>query len=457
MSYSPDIHRLLPQSPDAEKGILASIILAPYECVAICDDAGVDAEWFHIPAHATVYAAIRAILDAPSGQLSFLSLTTYLSDRQKLDGIGGTGFINELWTFLPTASNLQYYVDLAGSKLRLRRIIKVCNEYGARAYDEQHEAETLASEFESKVLTLSEGKAGRAEKSNKQLAMQVVANIQNLYENKGKITGIETGFSAYDNLTNGLHPSELTVLAARQSEGKTAFGLAIALHVTLVLGIPVIFVSLEMSAEQLMQRLICMIAELNLQRVRDGFMSERDFPALTAAATKMAESLIVILDDVGQVASIQKCRSKVRAKVRELRKNGHKQTVVMVDYLQLMTSDGKKATIREQEVAEVSRGLKMMSKELDVPVVALAQINRSMEKEKRRPKASDLRESGSIEQDADNIGLLYRPERYCEPNDPELENLRGKAELEIAKQRNGPAQEIIELRFVKEYARFENL
>jgi replicative DNA helicase len=306
-------------------------------------------------------------------------------------------------------------------------------------------------------LTLSEGKAGRSELSNKQLVTSVIEDVKTLYENKGKITGIATGFTAYDNLTNGLHPSELTVFAARQSEGKTAFGLAIALFISLVLGIPVIIVSLEMSAKQLMSRLLCMLAELNLQRVRDGLMSERDFPALMAAATKMAESLIVILDDVGQVASIQKCRSKVRAKARELRKNGHEKVVVMVDYLQLMTSDGKKATIREQEVAEVSRGLKMMSKELDAPVVALAQINRSMEKEKRRPKASDLRESGSIEQDADNIGLLYRPERYCEPNDPEIENLRGKAELEIAKQRNGPAQEIIELRFVKEYARFENL
>ena len=457
MTYLPDIHRLLPQSPDAEKGILASIILAPYECVAICDDAGVDADWFHIPAHATVYAAMRAILDAPSGQLSFISLTTYLRDRNALDGVGGAGFITELHTFIGTAGNLQYYIDVAGAKLRLRRIIQLGTEFASRAYEEQHEAETLASEFESRVLTLSEGKAGRAEQSNKQLVTAVIEDVKTLYENKGKITGIETGFTQYDLLTNGLHPEEMTVFAARPGVGKTAFALAITEHVILRLGIPVIFVSLEMSPKQLMARLVYSLARLNRQRVRDGHMTERDWPSLTAAAQQLATSLVTIIDTGETGGSIQKIRSKTRAKVRELRKSGHSNVVFIGDYLQLMTSDGRKAGNREQEVAEVSRGLKMMSKELQIPVVVLAQINRASVKEKRRPRVSDLRESGSIEQDADNIGLIIRQEMDCEPDDPELESLRGKAELDIGKQRNGPAQETVELRYVKEYARFENL
>jgi len=457
MTYLPDIHRILPQSPDAEKGILASIILAPYECVAICDDAGVDADWFHIPAHATVWQAMRAILDAPSGQLSFISLTTYLRDRNALEGVGGSGFINELYTFLPTAGNLQYYIDVAGAKLRLRRIIKLGTEFASRAYDEQHEAETLASEFESKVLTLSEGKAGRAEQSNKQLVTAVIEDVKTLYENKGKITGSETGFTQYDLLTNGLHPEEMTVFAARPGVGKTAFALAITEHVILRLGIPVIFVSLEMSPKQLMARLVYSLARLNRQRVRDGHMTERDWPSLTAAAQQLATSLVTIIDTGETGGSIQKIRSKARAKVRELRKSGHAHVVFIGDYLQLMTSDGKKAGNREQEVAEVSRGLKMMSKELQIPVVVLAQINRSSVKERRKAKISDIRETGAIEQDADNIGLLDRPEMDCEPDDPELESLRGKAEIYIGKQRNGPAQETVELRYVKEYARFENL
>jgi replicative DNA helicase len=457
MTYLPDIHRLLPQNQDAEKGILASIILAPYECIAICDDSGVDSDWFHIPANAEIWRAIRELLDVPNSQLTFISLTTYLRDRNKLDGVGGAGYISELWTFVPTASNLQYYIDVAGAKLRLRKIIALGTEFASRAYDEQHQPDELASEFESKVLTLSEGKAGRAEQSNKQLVTEVIQDVKTLYENKGRITGIETGFHGYDQLTNGLHPEEMTVFAARPSVGKTAFALAITEHVILRLGIPVIFVSLEMSPKQLMARLVYSLARLNQQRVRDGHMTERDWPALTAAAQQLATSLVTIIDTGETGGSIQKIRSKTRAKVRELRKNGHEQVVFIGDYLQLMTSDGKKAGNREQEVAEVSRGLKLMSKELRIPVVTLAQINRASVKEKRRPRMSDLRESGSIEQDADNVAFIIRPEMDCEPDDPERANLAGKADIDIAKQRNGPAQETVELRYVKEYARFENL
>jgi len=456
-SYLPDIHRLLPQSPDSEKGILSSILLAPYECLAMCDDAGVDSDWFHIPAHAEIYHAIRHIADAGTAALDFIHLTGYLHDIQKLEAVGGPSAITDLYTFLPTAANLEYYLTIAADKRRLRQIIAIGTEYASRSYHEQDRAEELASEFEAKVLTLSEGKAGRAEQSNKQLVQEVIKGVQTLYENKGKITGIETGFTEYDKLTNGLQPSEMTVFAARPGEGKTAFALNLLLYIAITLGIPVIFVSLEMSAKQLMRRLICMLAEINLQRVRDGFLSERDFPALMASAAKIAESLIIILDDIGQIGSIQKLRSKVRAKTRELRKQGYEKVVIEVDYLQLLTSDGKKSGNREQEVSEVSRGLKLMSKEIDAPVVVLAQLNRSSTKEKRRPKPSDLRESGSIEQDADNIGLIIRPEMHLEPDDSEIENLRGKAEVHIAKQRNGPAQETVELRYVKEYARFENL
>jgi replicative DNA helicase len=456
MTYLPDIHRLLPQSPDAEKGILSSILLAPYECLAMCDDAGVDSDWFHIPAHAEVYRAIRHIADAGTAALDFIRLSGYLRDIGKLEAVGGGSFITELWTFLPTAANVQYYLDVAADKRRLRQIIAIGTEYASRSYHEQDRAEELASEFEAKVLTLSEGKAGRAEQSNKQLVTEVIKDVQTLYENKGKITGIETGFTEYDKLTNGLHPEEMTVFAARPSVGKTAFALAITEHIILRLGIPVIFVSLEMSPKQLMARLVYSLARLNAQRVRDGLMTERDFPALMNAGKDLAESLVSIIDTGETGGTIQKIRSKTRAKVRELRKRGFDRIVFIGDYLQLMGSSGKKAGNREQEVAEVSRGLKLMSKELQIPVVVLAQINRSSVKEKRRPRPSDLRESGSIEQDADNVCFIIRPEMDCEPDDPELENLRGKAEIDIAKQRNGPAQETVHLRYVKEFARFEN-
>jgi replicative DNA helicase len=211
-----------------------------------------------------------------------------------------------------------------------------------------------------------------------------------------------------------------------------------------------------MSPKQLMARLLYSLARLNAQRVRDGLMTERDFPALMNAGKDLAESLVKIIDTGETGGTIQKIRSKTRAKVRELRKAGHERVVFIGDYLQLMGSSGKKAGNREQEISEVSRGLKLMSKELRIPVIALAQINRSSVKEKRRAKMSDLRESGSIEQDADNVAFIIRPEMDCEPGDEELENLRGKAEIDIAKQRNGPAQETVHLRYVKEFARFEN-
>jgi replicative DNA helicase len=456
MSYLPDIHRLLPQSPYAEQGILCSIILSPFESLAICDDAGVDSDWFHIPAHAEVWRALRAILDSPNAQLDFIRLTSYLRDAEKLDAVGGVGFISSLWTFLPTAANLDYYVGIAAEKRRLRLMIAIGTEFASRSYHEQDRADELAAEFEAKVLTLSEGKAGRAEQSNKQLVHEVIKDVQTLYENKGKITGIETGFTEYDKLTNGLHPEELTIFAARPSVGKTACALAITEHVIFRLGIPVIFVSLEMSPKQLMARLLYSLARLNAQRVRDGLMTERDFPALMNAGKDLAESLVKIIDTGETGGTIQKIRSKTRAKVRELRKAGHEKVVFIGDYLQLMGSSGKKAGNREQEVAEVSRGLKLMSKELQIPVVVLAQINRSSVKEKRRPRPSDLRESGSIEQDADNVCFIIRPEMDCEHDDPELENLRGKAEIDIAKQRNGPCMETVHLRYVKEFARFEN-
>ena len=457
ISYLPEIHRMLPQSPEAEQGVLSSLLLAPLETFHMCEEAGLDSRWFHIPAHAEVYTVIREILDSEKPTIDFIRLTQILRDKNKLEAVGGVGFITSLWTFLPTAANAEYYIGIIGEKFRLRQIIACGTEFAARCYDEQEDTESLAAAFEGRVLALSEGKAGKApEPSNKELVMAVVKNVQELYNNRGKITGIETGFSQYDRLTNGLHPEEMTVFAARPGVGKTAFALAITEHCILRQGVPVIFVSLEMSPQQLMSRLVMSLARLNAQRVRDGVMSERDWPALTKAASDLATSLVRIIDTGETGGTIQKIRTKVRAKVRELRKAGHARIVFIGDYLQLMKTSDKKAGNREQEVAEVSRGLKMMSMELKIPVVVLAQINRSSVKEKRRPKISDLRESGSIEQDADNIGMLNRAEMECEPDDPEIEALRGLAELDIGKQRNGPANEIVRLTYIKEFARFED-
>ena len=281
--------------------------------------------------------------------------------------------------------------------------------------------------------------------------MEAIASIQDLYERRGGITGIPSGFADFDKMTDGLHRQEMVVIAARPSMGKTAFAMNIAEYIAVDLKMPVAVFSLEMGSQQLVQRLLCSRAKVNLGRVRDGFLSERDFPALTAAASKLAESKIFI-DDTAGLSILE-----LRAKARRL-KSQHDIQAIFIDYLQLLRSTSRRAQDNRQlEIAEISSGLKALAKELNIPIIVLAQLNRNPEQRsgdsKGRPRLSDLRESGSIEQDADLVGLLVREEYYAE-NDDEREESKGKATLIIAKQRNGPVGDV-PLTFLKEFTRFE--
>jgi replicative DNA helicase len=264
--------------------------------------------------------------------------------------------------------------------------------------------------------------------------------------------GLETGFKVFDQMSDGLHGAEMFVIAARPSMGKTAFAMNIAEHVSVNLGHAVAVFSLEMSAQQLVQRLLCSIARVNMGSIRNGFLSERDFPALTAAAAKLASAKILI-DDTSGLSILE-----LRAKARRM-KAQHNIRAIFIDYLQLLRSSSKRAQDNRQlEIAEISTGLKALAKELDIPVVVLAQLNRNPEsrtgESKGRPRLSDLRESGSIEQDADIVGLLVREEYYAE-NDQQREEMKGRATLIIAKQRNGPVGDV-PLTFLKEFTRFED-
>ena len=282
--------------------------------------------------------------------------------------------------------------------------------------------------------------------------MDAIEAIQDLYDRRGSVTGLATGFAELDKMTNGLHAAEMIVIAARPSMGKTALAMNIAEHVALQLQKPVAIFSLEMSTQQLIQRLLCSRARVNLQRVRDGFLNEGDFRSLTNAASKLADGKIFIDDSAG--LSIV----ELRAKARRL-KSQHNIELIVIDYLQLLRSTSRRASENRQiEIAEISSGIKALSKELDIPIIVLAQLNRNPENRtgdsKGRPRLSDLRESGSIEQDADLVGLLVREEYYADDEDSKKE-LEGKAELIIAKQRNGPVGDVT-LTFLKEYTRFED-
>ena len=451
VTYLPDVHRLLPQAPDAEQGVLSSFLLAPKEVGALCAEKLIKPQHFHIPAHAEVYGTLIELWDK-NAPIDFITIAQLLRDRNKLDAVGGAAFVSSLFTFLPTAANAKYYLEIVQEKYVLREIIRVCTEYAARSYDEQDEVPMLLDKVEQEIFEIAKDRFKDKAASMKDMVMKAIGDIQQLYERRGKITGLETGFKVFDEMTDGLHGSEMIVIAARPSMGKTAFAMNIAEHICVNLGKPVAIFSLEMSAQQLVQRVLCSLAKVNLGNIRNGFLSERDFPAITAAAAKLAAAKMFI-DDTSGLSILE-----LRAKARRMKAQSDIQAI-FIDYLQLLRSSSKRAQDNRQlEIAEISSGLKALSKELNIPIVVLAQLNRNPEsrtgESKGRPRLSDLRESGSIEQDADIVTLLVREEYYAE-NDEQREEMRGKSTLIIAKQRNGPVGDV-PLTFLKEFTRFED-
>ena len=449
--YAPDIHRLLPQAPDAEQGVLASFLLAPREVGSLCGEKLIRAEHFHIPAHGSVFAELLEMWDK-NLPIDFITLTQRLRDRGVLDGIGGAPFITHLFTFLPTAANAAFYLEIVQEKYTLREIIRVCTDYAARSYDPQQEVSTLLDDVETHIFEIAKDRYREKAGNMRDQVMEAIESIESLYKNRGQPPEFSTGFAKFDEMTQGLHRAEMMVIAARPSMGKTAFAMNIAEHLAVDKKMPVAVFSLEMSSQQLVQRLLCSRAKVNLKKVRDGFLSERDFPALTAAASKLAESHIFI-DDTPGLSILE-----LRAKARRLKSQKNIEAI-FIDYLQLLRSTSRRAQDNRQlEIAEISSGIKALAKELDIPILVLAQLNRNPEQRsgdsKGRPRLSDLRESGSIEQDADLVGLLVREEYYADTEEDKKE-AEGKATLIIAKQRNGPVGDV-PLTFLKEFTRFES-
>jgi replicative DNA helicase len=441
-----DVHRTPPHSVEAEQGVLGSMLISPHETIAECVEK-INEDYFYVPAHRTIYDVLVGLWNTRQG-IDLITFTQVLRDRNLLDSVGGAAFVTNLFTFVPTAANVQYYLEIVRDKYILREIISAATESVRRAYEEQEEVDSLLDEVEQKIFDVGEDRFKGQMLSMKDHAMQAIETIEKLYERKGSITGISTGFIEFDRMTSGLHPSEMVVIAARPSMGKTALAMNIAEYVAINEKLAVGVFSLEMSSQQLVQRLLCSRARVNLQRVRDGFLGERDFPSLTAAASKLAEAKMFI-DDSASLSILE-----LRAKARRL-KAQQDVSLIIVDYLQLLRSTTRRAQDNRQlEISEISAGLKALAKDLKIPVIVVAQLNRQPEQRTGgKPRLSDLRESGSIEQDADLVGLLVRPELYEEDEEARVEKA-GEAELIIAKQRNGPVGEI-PLTFLKEYTRFE--
>ena len=422
------------------------MLISPRDAIAECVEK-ITEEYFYIPAHQIIYRELVDLWNAAQA-IDLITFTQILRDRNLLDVTGGPAFVTSLFTFVPTAANIEYYIGIVRDKYILRSIIAAATESVRRAYEEQDEVNNLLDEVEQRIFAVGEDRFKGQVLSMKDQVMEAIDAIEKLYERKGGITGISTGFVEFDRMTSGLHPSEMIVIAARPSMGKTALAMNIVEHVAISQGLAVGVFSLEMSSQQLVQRLLCSRARVNLQKVRDGFLAERDFPSLTAAASKLADARIFIDDSAG--LSIL----ELRAKARRLKAQQDIQLIV-VDYLQLLRSTTRRAQDNRQlEISEISAGLKGLAKELKIPVIVVAQLNRQPEQRSGgKPRLSDLRESGSIEQDADLVGLLVRPEIYEEDEEARAEKA-GEAEFIIAKQRNGPVGEI-SLTFLKEFTRFE--
>src|SRR6266496_1194733 len=441
-----DIHRSPPHSVEAEQGVLGSMLISPREAIAECVEK-INEEYFYVPAHQTIYNVLVDLWNAGQA-IDLITFTQVLRDRNILESVGGAAFVTNLFTFVPTAANVQYYLDIVRDKYILREIISAATESVRRAYEEQDEVNNLLDEVEQRIFAVGEDRFKGQMLSMKEQVMSTLESIEKLFENKGAITGVSTGFRDLDKLTSGLHPSEMIVIAARPSMGKTALAMNIAEHAAIQLKLPVAIFSLEMSAQQLVQRMLCSRARVNLAKTRDGFLAEADFPKLTNAASKLAEAKIFI-DDTASLTILE-----LRAKARRLKAQQDVQLII-VDYLQLLRSTSRRAQDNRQlEISEISAGIKGLAKELKIPIIVVAQLNRQPEQRSGgKPRLSDLRESGSIEQDADLVGLLVRPEIYEEDEEARAEKA-GEAELIIAKQRNGPVGEI-PLTFLKEFTRFE--
>src|SRR6266404_5814632 len=444
------IDRLPPHSPEAEQGVLGCVLLSPNECMGQCiEKLKVGAEVFYDLRHQTIFTALAEMYDSREA-IDVITLQQRLKNKQLLEEVGGIAYLASLPDAVPSSANLSYYLDIVQEKYLLRKMIHTCTDVVSRVYEFEGEVDALMDEVERDILRISESRVQSQTTTIKVLVKKAINTVEDFHQRQGALTGIGTGFTDLDKMTSGFHPGEMIVIAARPSVGKTSLAMNIAEHVSIDQRLPVGVFSLEMTSESLVLRMLCSRSRVNLRNVRDGFLAERDFPKLTGAAGKLANAPLFI-DDSSSLSILQ-----LRAKARRMyQQYGVK--LFIVDYLQLLHSTARRAENRQQEIADISSGIKALAKELSVPVVVLSQLNRELEREKnRKPRLSDLRESGAIEQDADVVGLLYKPSS----DDDESGNPTGEEDavpinLLIAKQRNGPTGDV-NLTFLKSYTRFES-
>lgn len=434
--------KLPPQNLEAEFSVLGGLMLEREAFDQVADL--IDANDFYKPAHQTIYAVI-AELHQKAEPIDLVTVTNLLQNKQQLESIGGPEYLLSLLDKVVSAANIDSHAKIIREKSLLRRLIHTSSTLIEKAYGTDfHDAESLIDFAESEILKVGDQKTSSGLIGSMDIVKASIEKIEDLYKRKADVTGVPTGFTELDRMTSGLNAGELIIIAARPSMGKTAFSLNLATHMALRAKKTVAYFSVEMGKEAVMMRLLAAESKISMGEIRNGRIQDASWPKLIQAAGAISEAPLFI-DDTSGISPFE-----IRARCRRL-KATHGLDCIMIDYLQLMDLK-QKVESRERAVSEISKGLKAIAKEMQIPVIALAQLNRGVEgRSDRRPMLSDLRESGSIEQDADVIMMLYRDD-YYDKDDPDKQ---GAAEVIIGKQRNGPTG-TVKLRFDAKFNRFRD-
>ncbi len=440
-----------PQSLDAEQAVLGAV-LKDSEAINQVIEVLSEESHFYVPKHQSIYRAALSLYEKGE-PTDITTVATELAREDQLGRVGGRVYLVELIEGVASTANLMAHANIVLERSVLRRLISTSNEIIRSCYSYEQPVDDLLDIAESTIFRLSESRLRKGFTSIKELIPATFEDIENMQTEGGGLTGLPTGYNDLDVMTNGLHNGDLVVVAGRPSMGKSALAMNIAEHIAIERKKAVGVFSIEMSKEQLALRMLCGRARISQQKLRARKLRDEDWSRLTIAGGPLSEAPIFI-DDSPTLSSLE-----IRAKARRL-KSQHNVGLILVDYIQMVHGSGRFEN-RQQEMANISRGLKALAKELEIPVIALSQLSRMVEQRggEKRPQLSDLRESGAIEQDADLVMFIYRPEHYLahlEKTDPKYVEVQGKAEIIVAKQRNGPTG-VVHLAFVKEFARFENL
>ncbi len=428
------LDRVPPQNEDAEQSVLGSMLL-DRDAIAVATET-LREDDFYRDAHGTIFTVMLNLYDRNEA-VDLVTVTSALEDRDELDEVGGASYISSLANSVPTSANVEYYARIVEEKSTLRRLIRASAEITKLAYTAGDESRDVLDRAEQIIYEIAQRRMRRSYAPLYEVLKDAFVEIEKLYNNKGAVVGVPTGFKSYDEMTSGLHPSELTIVAARPSVGKTTLAMNIAANAAIKNGVPVGVFSLEMSREQLAIRLLSSEAKIDGHRLRTGYLQESDWPKISRALGRLGDVELYV-DDTPSM-SIMELRGKARRLSAE-RNIG----LVVVDYMQLIHTTTRLEN-RQQEMTEISRSLKQLARELKCPVVALSQLSRAVEQRSdRRPQLSDLRESGAIEQDADVVAFIW--------NNPEREN-DNVLDVILAKQRNGPTGDV-PLIFLNKYSRF---